>query len=169
MFEEERQILKALANGVNYFTGEKCENDSILNDTNIVRALYSVCDILENITVRKSSVAEFVCPRDIMEHFEYEDEMNLTSLINKIATMYPNLKKLKFNYITELLIQKGVLEKSRGKDGAIRTIATELGKDFGIYNVKRSSVYGKIYNVVIYNKIGQQHVLTILKEQSQSQ
>ena len=167
MFEEERQILKALANGVNYFTGEKCDSDSILNDTNIVRALYSVCDILENVTTKKISKAEFICPPDIMENFEYENEMHLTHFIKKIEAMYPDSKKLKFNDITEMLIQKGVLEKSKGKDGAIRTIATELGKDFGIYNVKRSSMYGKTYNVVIYNKLGQQYLLTLLKEQSQ--
>ena len=32
MFEQEICVLKALANGVNYFTGEKCKDDSILND-----------------------------------------------------------------------------------------------------------------------------------------
>lgn len=44
MFEKEIQVLKALAKGVNYFTGERCKNDSILNDPDIIRTLYEVCD-----------------------------------------------------------------------------------------------------------------------------
>ena len=48
MLEKEIEVLKALANGVNYFTGEKCEDDSVLNDINVVRTLYNVCDYLQN-------------------------------------------------------------------------------------------------------------------------
>ena len=53
MFEQEIQVLKALANGINYFTGEKCNNDSILNDVDIIRTLFNICDQLKNIVHKK--------------------------------------------------------------------------------------------------------------------
>ena len=64
MFEQEIQVLKALAKGVNYFTGERCKNDSILNDPDIIRTLYEVCDRLTNVIPEKIRKYEFVCPYD---------------------------------------------------------------------------------------------------------
>lgn len=97
MLEKEIEVLKALANGVNYFTGEKCEDDSVLNDINVVRTLYNVCDYLQNQPKNlKEKKDEFVCPDDILEKFEYENEMSLTGIIDKISKTYPELKKLNF-------------------------------------------------------------------------
>ena len=78
MFEQEIQILKALANGINYFTEEKCEDDSILNDKDIIRTLYEICDQLKNIVPDKIKKSEFICPYNIVDKFEYEEELSLT-------------------------------------------------------------------------------------------
>lgn len=45
--------IKSLANGINYFTEEKCEDDSILNDKDIIRTLYEIGDQLKNIVPDK--------------------------------------------------------------------------------------------------------------------
>lgn len=78
MFEQEIQILKALANGINYFTEEECEDDSILNDKDIIRTLYEICDQLKNIVPDKIKKSEFICPYNIVDKFEYEEELSLT-------------------------------------------------------------------------------------------
>ncbi len=163
MFEQEIQVLKALANGVNYFTGEKCKDDSVLNDTDIIRTLYEVCDQLKNIIPEKIRKSEFVCPFDIEEKFEYEEEMNMTKIIDKISTLYPDMKKLKYTQISDILIQKGLLEKVVDKDGKNKTKATENANQYGIYNVQKTSMYGQTYQVVTYNKTGQKYILSILK------
>lgn len=163
MFEKEINVLKALANGVNYFTGEKCKEDSILNDVDIIRTLYEVCDQLKNIIPEKIKKSEFVCPFDIEERFDYEEEMNLTKIINKIYMLYPDMKKIKHSQITEDLIQKGLLEKVVDKNGKSRTMATDKANQYGIYNVQKVSMYGQPYQVVIYNKLGQRYILTLLK------
>ncbi len=164
MFEQEIQVLKALANGVNFFTGEKCENDSILNNADIIRTLYKVCDELENFVPENMKKSDFVCPFDIEEKFEYEEEMTVTKIIDKISTLYPNMKKIKRNLISDLLVQKGILKRVECNDGKIKNIATELASQYGIYNVDRISVFGRTYQVVTYNKLGQKYVLSLLKD-----
>lgn len=163
MLEKEIEVLKALANGVNYFTGEKCEDDSVLNDINIVRTLYNVCDYLQNQPKSlKEKKDEFVCPDDILEKFEYENEMSLTGIIDKISKTYPELKKLKFSIITNALIEKEMLAKVM-VNGSERTRATDSAKNFGIYNRQKTSTYGRPYLAVCYNQLGQKNVLNLLK------
>ena len=163
MFEKEIQVLKALANGVNYYTGEKCNNDSILNDIDIIRTLYEVCDQLGNIKPEKMRKSDFSCPFDIEEKFEYEDEMSLTKIIEKISTMYPDMKKLKYKQISDILIQQGLLQKEVDQNGKYKTEATDKANQYGIYNVQKTSIYGQTYQVVTYNKVGQKYVLSLLK------
>ena len=129
----------------------------------IIRTLYEVCDQLKNIIPEKIRKTEFVCPFDIEERFDYEDEMNLTKIIEKISMLYPDMKKLKHTQITENLIQKGLLKKLVDKDGKNRTIATDMANQYGIYNVQKVSMYGQPYQVVTYNRSGQRYILSILK------
>lgn len=163
MFEQEIQVLKALAKGVNYFTGERCENDSILNDPDIIRTLYEVCDRLTNVIPKKIRKYEFVCPYDLDEKFEYENEMNMTQIINKISSLYPNMKKLKHSQISDILIKRGLLEKIVDRNGKNKTLATDMAKQYGIYNVQKTSMYGQTYQVVTYNRDGQKYILSLLK------
>lgn len=163
MFEKEIQILKALANGINYFTGEKCKDDCILNDVNIIRTLYEVCDGLRKVPSETIKKSKFIYPFDIEEKFEYEEELSLTRIIDKISNMYPTMKKPKFSLIREILIQQGLLEKVTDEDGSKKTLATEQALQFGIYNVEKLNIYGKYYQVITYNKEGQKYILSLLK------
>lgn len=164
MFEEEIQIIKALANGVNYFTGEVCETDSILNDPNVVRTLFRVCEILRGGNLGRAKTLDFVCPSDVEQKFVFENQLNLTQFISKIKEMYPDMKRINFNQMTELLIKNGILKKVMDKGGSQRAVATEKANEYGIHNVKRSSMYGKSYNVVLYDQDGQKYLLSLLKE-----
>ena len=163
MFENEIKVLKALANGVNYFTGEKSANDSILNDVDIVRTLYQICDKLENLKPEKVQKTDFICPTDIEERFEFEDELNLSKIIEKIANLYPEMKKIKHTQITDMLIEQNLLERILDSNGKNRTLAKDNARDYGIYNVTKYSIYGRPYNVITYNKNGQKYILSLLK------
>ena len=163
MFEREIQVLKALANGVNYFTGEQCKDNCILNDAKIIRTLYEVCEHLKDFKPPKVKKGDFVCPFDIDEKFEFEDELNLTKIIQKISDMYPNMTKIKYAQITEPLLQQGLLKKVVGEDGKNKTVATEQAAQFGIFNMEKTTAYGQTYQVVTYNQVGQRLVLSIIK------
>lgn len=163
MFEQEIQVLKALANGINYFTGEKCQDDSILNDPDIIRTLFGVCEQLKNIVPEKIKKSEFVCPFDIEEKFEYVDELSLTGIIRKISILYPEMKRLKYSQIMEYLYQDGLVERIVDKDGKSKTIATDKAEQHGICNMQKTTRYGKPYQAIIYNEDGQKYLLSILK------
>lgn len=167
MFDQEIQVIKALANGVNYFTGEVCKDESILNHPKIIRTLYEVCEALSSITPEKIKKTDFVCPYDIEENFEYEDELSLTRIIERIGNLYPNMKKLKYTEVAAILIQKGILKKTSDDQGKSATVATEFAEQYGIYNATKTTQYGRDYNVIMYNKVGQRYVLAALKELNQ--
>lgn len=164
MYEKEAAIIKALAEGVNYFTGEKAEDDSVLNDVNVIRALFRVYDLFKSITPEKIKKTEFVCPPDIEEKFEYEKALTMTGIRTKISLLYPGIKMLKNKQMMGLLIQKGLLERVVKENGYYKTVATENATQFGICNEERTSMYGRNYQVIVYNPTGQKLVLSLLKE-----
>lgn len=164
MFEKETAVIKALAEGVNYFTGEKAENDSILNDANVIRALFRVYDILKNITPEKIKKTEFICPHNIEEKFGYEKALTMTGIRTKISLLYPGIKMFKNKQLTELLIQRGLLERVITEKGTLKTVATENAKQFGIYNEERTTMYGSTYQAIVYDPNGQKLALSLLKE-----
>lgn len=67
----------------------------------------------------KIKKSEFICPYDIVDKFEYEEELSLTKILEKIANLYPSMKKLKRTQISEILTQDGLLDKSADKDGKL--------------------------------------------------
>lgn len=161
MFEKEINVLKYLANGINYYTGEKCLSDSILNDPNIRRTLFSICNLLQS---NNGNKVKFIAPPDIIENFQYENELNLTQIIDKLSIMYPTMYKANRKLIVKALINKGLLKQETDKNGRINTIATEVAELYGIYNVQKyTNYYHYPYNVVMYNENGQRFILSILK------
>ena len=165
MFTEEITILQTLANGVNYFTGEKCDNNCILNDPSIIRALFNICEKLKEITADKIKKVNFKFDPLILEKYEFENKnLSLTDIIRKISALTPNMKKIKYSEIFEILNQKGLLIKEPDSNGSLRTKATELAQQYGIINQKKFSTYGKHYTTVVYNNDGQKFILSILNE-----
>ncbi len=162
MYEQEIKFLKALANGVNCFTGEKCDNGCILNDADVVRTLYKVCDVLENVVPEKLKKFDFVCPSDIEQKFEYENELSLSKILGKISDMYPESKKLKYKDVAGMLINKGILQQIQ-INGQTKTVASALAENYGIFNTKKQSAFGQVYEVVSYNQTGQKFVLQVIK------
>ncbi|MCH5179716.1 MAG: hypothetical protein J1F32_00675 [Erysipelotrichales bacterium] len=164
MFEQDIKFLKSLAKGINHFTGEKCDDDSILNDPNIIRALYEICDKLDCIEFKNVKKTSFTYPDDLLDTFEYEFELSLTKIIDKIVNMYPSMKKPKIKKITEALMDRIIVKKHIDEKGHTRTIATEQAQQYGIYNITRKSMYGIPYTVIVYNEMGQRYLLSLLKE-----
>ena len=165
MFEEDILILNALANGVNYFTGEKSSNDSILNDINIVRTLFNICDKLKNITPDKIKKTNFQFDISILDNFEFENRtISLTEILRKVAQLTPTMKKIKYSQVFDVLNRKGVLVKKQYDDGKSRTIATDFANQYGIVNLQKISPYGKKYTSVGYDINGQRYVLSVLNE-----
>lgn len=180
MYEQEIQVLKALANGVNYFTGEKCDDDCILNDVKIVRTLYNVCDHLnssapipanqfehvpaKNAECVRTSKTKFVCPPDLLDRFEYGNELSLLKIIYRIARLYPQMYAIRHADLTNALIEKGLLAKIDDKDDSYRLVPTEFGQQNGIRTIARTTKYGRHYETVVFDPNGQKLVLTIIKE-----
>lgn len=164
MYEQEIQVLKALANGVNYYTGEKCDDDCILNDVKIIRTLYEVCDQLKSCVPAKTKKMEFVCPYDLFEKFEYEKELSITKILYRISHLYPQMKPIKYSVLAEAMIERGLLERIEENNGATRIIATESAQQYGIRNVSKVTMYGRPYEAVVYDSNGQKAVLSIIKE-----
>ncbi len=164
MLGNEVEVLRALANGVNYFTGEKYEENSILNDPNIIRTLFNVCESLSQERPKTARKSEFYCPENIEEAFEFEKELTLTKILQKVNAMNPNTKRLRQAVVKDALIEAGVLKTSTDAYGKTRYFATDDAKKHGIFNVQRTTMYGKPYSAVVFNEAGQRFVLLTIKD-----
>lgn len=170
MYKTEIQILKMLANGINYFTGERCESDSILNDVNISRTLFNVCEILQSSKKKtsKKNGDDFVFYDSILTDFPYENRyISLTELLRKIGILHPLGQKPRFNFVADLLMSAGMLENVVDNSGSQKKMATAAAADFGIRNLEKVSINGYPYSLVGYNEQGQRYVLEALKEACQ--
>ena len=165
MFDEDIEFLTALANGVNYFTGERCESDSVLNDINVVRALFNLRDKLAMIKPNNVKKVEFQFTDEIVNNFDFEDKkITLSEIVRKIAKAAPMMKKIKYGQIFDVLSEKGLVEKRIDVNGSSKGYATEKAIEFGITNIDKVSVYGKKYTSIVYDRKGQEFVLSILKD-----
>ena len=165
MFKEDIAILTALANGVNYFTGEKCKEDSILNDVNLIRAIFNLAEKLKDITPKKVKKSEFQFDVSILDNFEYEDRfMSLSEILKKVSLITPTMKRVKYSQVFDVLNRKGLLVKTQDSSGVTRTLATENAEEYGIKNLEKTSMYGRKYSTVGYNVQGQKYILSILNE-----
>ncbi len=164
MNDLEIEVLRALANGVNYFTGEKCENDSILNDPNIIRTLFNVCNTLSAAKSNDSQKSEFSCPDNIEDLFEFEKELSLTKIVQKVNLVCSGTKKLKQSLVKETLKEMGILKTIVNNHGGTRSVASDEAQAYGIYNVQRTTMYGVPYTAVVFNEDGQRFVLSVIKD-----
>ncbi len=161
---ENIEILKCLIRGINPFTGEICEKDSILNDSNVIRALFEICDELQNRKIRKNNKTGFSLANITIDESVLPDrQISISEILRIISKQLPeNMNRPTFSQVSTVLINRNLMAEEI-KDGKKHKYATEQASSFGITNQHRVSSTGVHYDVVVFDRNGQLYVLDILK------
>lgn len=112
------KYVERIADGCNPVNNVPLENDDILNNPNIIRCMYFIKDVLEEVQrndgmiggkVGKEPVLPF--PIEILDSFIYVEDKSITHVLNQvyepIANM--NVKKVSVTKITAALKEEGYL------------------------------------------------------------
>lgn len=142
-------FLECLAKGLNPFTGDELNDDSILNDVKFVRKFYELRDYLA------VNVEEEREPRIKKVPFAFKTKegiatrpMAISVFVDRIneVNLEENMKKFTRTAIMDWLYENEYLALDEDNNKYI----TEKGMNVGIFNEHRVSGSGREYDVIVY-------------------
>ena len=167
------KYVERIADGCNPVNNVPLENDDILNNPNIIRCMYFIKNVLEEVQrnggmiggkVGKEPVLPF--PIEILDSFIYVEDTSITHVLNQvyepIANM--NVKKVSVTKVTATLKEEGyLLDEPNPETGKTRKVPSMRGRELGIYTVERE-YNGRMYESVIYNQNAQRYVVELIRK-----
>ena len=172
------KYVERLADGCNPVNNVPLENEDILNNPNIIRCMYFIKDVLEEVRRnggviggKAGKAPTFPFPIEVLDEFAYTEDKSITHVLNQIyepiADM--NVKKISVTKVTAALKEEGyLLDEPNPETGKTRKIPSEKGKQLGIYLVERE-YNGRMYESVTYNKNAQEYVVGLIKKLAEEQ
>ena len=172
------KYVERLADGCNPVNNVPLENEDILNNPNIIRCMYFIKDVLEEVRRnggviggKAGKTSALPLPIKVLDEFTYTEDKSITHVLNQIyepiADM--NVKKISVTKVTAALKEEGyLLDEPNPETGKTRKIPSEKGKQLGIYLVERE-YNGRMYESVTYNKNAQEYVVELIKKLAEEQ
>lgn len=177
-FEQEKlavaiKYVERIADGCNPVNNVPLENGDILNNPNIIRCMYFIKDVLEEVQrnggmvggkVGKEPALPF--PIEVLNGFTYVEDKSITHVLNQIyepiADM--NVKKVSVTKVTAALKEEGyLLDEPNPETGKTRKVPSAKGQELGIYTIKRE-YNGRMYESVTYNQNAQRYVVELIEK-----
>lgn len=164
--------IQRIAQGYNPVTNEEADGDSVLNNPNVIRCMYFVKDVLEEVKrgdaktgTTRSRTKKAAFPFEILNEFHYQEDTSISYLLQQIHQPLEgmNVKKISPQTVTNWLKKAGYLtEEYIAEVKKVSTTPTEKGKELGIYTeVRMFSTHA--YLAVIYNQNAQEFIVRHLE------
>lgn len=167
------KYVERIADGCNPVNNVPLENDDVLNNPNVIRCMYFIKDVLEEVQrnggmvggkVGKEPALPF--PIEVLNGFTYVEDKSITHVLNQIyepiADM--NVKKVSVTKVTAALKEEGyLLDEPNPETGKTRKVPSAKGRELGIYMVERE-YNGRMYESVTYNQNAQRYVVELIRK-----
>ena len=164
--------IKRMAEGNHPVTNRPAEDDSVINNPNVIRCMYFIQEVLEQVKsnngviVTKKKKGRLPFPFEVLKEYRYEKDKSISHIISQIGELVdnPEVKMISYKPITDWLKSADYLgEKIDMLSGKKSTIPTAKGEQLGIYMEERISMRGDSYQVVMYNKRAQEFLVENLE------
>lgn len=160
------EYIKRMAEGRNPINNVVLENDSVLNNPNVIRCFYFIEDVLKQVKEVDGKIGnkkrKKVFPLDHLKNYSYRRDLSITHFVDQINEELDGeqYKKLSYPKITGWLKAMGYLDVIEDIEwNEKKTIPSEKGRILGIYTEERESTYGRKYLAVIYDRNAQQFII----------
>ena len=165
--------IQRIAEGNNPVNNMPAEDDAVLNNPNVIRCMYFVKEVLEEVKrnngyirrkAQKSDKPEF--PIEILASFSYREDKAISKFVEQInESVDENVyQKLSYRPISHWLKLNGFLVEEFSQEFNKKiTLPTEKGIRLGIRTERRSSVRGEDYMLLIYGKQAQEYIVQNMK------
>ena len=160
--------VQRIADGNSPVNNLPAEEDSVLNNPNVIRCMYFIRDVLEEvkqnngIVGRKAKNADKKpFPIEALASFVYAEDKAITKFVDQLnAGVDDNIyQQLSYKPIRDWMILGGLLQTETSQDtGKNITKPTEKGQQLGIYTEVRSGARGE-YTIVLYGKTAQEYLV----------
>ena len=167
------KYIERIADGCNPVNNSPLEEHDVLNTPTVIRCMYFIKDILEEVrrndgivAGKREKEAAMPFPKEILNEFTYVEDKSITHVLNQIYEPIAglNVKKIAAVKVTAVLKEKGyLLEEVNQENGKTRKVPSESGKELGMYLMERE-FNGRTYQSVMYNKNAQEYIVKLLKE-----
>ena len=166
--------LQRISDGNNPINNMPVNEDSILNNPNVIRCMFFVKEVLEEVKrnggyigkkVKKRDKMEF--PIEVLQEYAYKEDKAITKFVAQINEWVDEAiyKKLNYKIITQWLKLNEFLQEEYSEEfDKTITLPTEKGIQIGIRAERRSSSKGIEYMLVIYNKQAQEYIVQNLEK-----
>lgn len=166
--------LQRIADGNNPINNMPAEEDAVLNNPNVIRCMYFVKEVLEQVKAnngviagpharreRRSGRAEDMFPFEILSKFQYREDKSINNLLNQIYEPMEDktIRKLSGKRINEWLMAYGYVQEVYNEElkGNIK-VPTEKGVAIGLRS-ERVEYPNNIYYSIIYNRNAQEFLV----------
>ena len=166
--------LQRIAEGHNPINNMPADDDSVLNNPNVIRCMYFVRDVLEEVKKnggqigrKTKKIEKMDFPVEAAKTFSYKSDKPISVFTEQLNERLDEnvYKKLTHRRITEWLLLKGYLKEEYSQDfDKMAKFPTEAGKQIGIYMEKRTGSMGREYHVVMYGKNAQEYIVQNLEK-----
>ena len=166
--------LQRIAEGNNPINNLPAGEDSILNNPNVIRCMYFVKDVLEEVKrnggyigkkAKKGDKLDF--PVETLESFTYREDKSISKLVDQLNEGLDDnvYKKISYKPITQWLKLNGFLQKEDSREfKKVITLPTQKGEQIGIRAEKRDNSRGVDYMLLIYGKQAQEYIVQNLEK-----
>lgn len=162
------KYMQRIADGKNPVNNLPAEDDSVLNNPNVIRCMFFVKEILEEVQrnggrigrkEKKKTKQEF--PVEVLSGFEYKEDLHISGFADQINKMIDTdvYKKLSYGAVTKWLKANDFLVEVVDNGNKTVNRPTEKGEKLGLYSERRASMYGRDYTVVLYNQRAQEFIV----------
>lgn len=160
------EYVKRMAEGRNPVNNELLEDDSVLNNPNVIRCLYFIEDVLKEVQKSNGKVGvkskRKLFPLEHLNNYRYQKNVPISAFTDQLneGIDTKQYKKISYKKITKWLKNKGYLELVEDREwNKQRVIPTDIGRSIGIYEEERTSSIGNRYRVVMYDKNAQEFIV----------
>jgi hypothetical protein len=167
------KYVERIADGYNPVNNVPMGNSDILNNPNIIRCMYFIKDVLEEVRSndgiiggKKEKPVAAPFPIEVLDEFQYKEDQSITHVLHQIYEPVEglNVKKISATKVTAVLKEEGyLLDERNSGTGKTRKVPSVKGEELGIYVVERE-YNGRMYQVVTYNQNAQEYIVEILKK-----
>lgn len=166
--------LQRIADGNNPVNNMPADEESVLNDPNVIRCMYFVKEVLEEVKRNNGVIGkkgkrppkEEFPVKEVVADFVYQEDKHITSFLAQVNDLIDTEKyqKLGYKMIIQWLINKGYIEEENFEEfGKTFKVPTEQGEELGIYTEKRMGKKGTGYIVTIYGKEAREYIISNLE------
>lgn len=174
------KYIDRMAEGKNPVKNVAVEDDSVLNNPNVIRCMFFIKEILEAVQVndgviggRKAKPSKTPFPYECLSEFQYMEDTSIAHFMAQLKGLArdPNVRGIGTKPVTDWLKAKGylvdILDRYTGK---MRPQVTDAGIKLGLYMQDRTSMNGNAYQIIMYSQKAQEYIAanleTIVKEKA---